>query len=73
MYVEIKKLERRGIKVQLKDGFLSVFGTKPLPQSTQDHVDAITSDMDFSGRERDELMDHVANTSIWSTLKQLSD
>ena len=70
MFIPRKVIDRYELDVDLDDRGLSIRGTLPWPPSVAKHLDEITTALEFTGREQDDLGEHIANVRLWSLLKR---
>lgn len=73
MFLYRKSLEEAGLAVEVTDEAISIHGTQPMPSRVHAAVDAIAQKMGWTPREHDDLVNHIADITVWSILKKLSD
>jgi len=76
MRVSLSLLKSHGIKGGIDKTeagpVLYIHGTEAMPSEAITALDQAVEVLAFTDRERDELVEHVADVRFWSTLKWLS-
>lgn len=69
MFIARQSLEDAGLEVTLNKNGLTIYGNTPMPDDVHKHIDEITGLMQFTPRDHDRLVEHVASVGIWAALR----
>lgn len=72
MFITRIALEDAQLEVTLDEHGLSVQGSKPMPEQVRKNCKHIVSQLGYTPQEHDELINYVANVTVWRTLKGIT-
>jgi len=73
MYANLQVLENEGIIVEVNETHLSIRGAEQMPTSLVRRIQKVSDECHFTPRESDDLIQHVSDVKVWSTLKRVSE